>query len=375
MFAHNHSKRLISKIPKINFLVFLHIVLIVAQTQTCQEVALLPGELQNIPFAEDSQIVIDSKLLKIPGVMCAFNASIIKNNDDYIIVFREDIKPLNSPRTEIRTGYVNFDKHFKPISDPVYYKIPHKAAHDARIFYHNNSLYLIYTYLALGQTTLSTWNPLTTPMRQALAAIDQNGTIIQDTELHYGRELREKNWTPFEYKDNDGIIHEYLMYAYNPVEVISIDEPEIIRQVVQSPIKSEQLVNLWENNWGQIRGGTQALLVDNQYLTFFHSWFKLSNNLKCYVFGALTFENQYPFRITKISKYPIITRDFYTTVDYECQLHRLVKKNVMFPCGVVQGKENNRDVFYVTSGENDHVIKLITIDKEHLLQSMVTVIQ
>ena len=346
-----------------------------SQIRVCQDAPLFPAELQEIPFAEDSHIVLESKLLKIKDAPCAFNASITKNQDDFIIVFREDIKPLNSPRTEIRTGYAHFDNNFLQTSDTIFYKIPQPAAHDARIFYHNNAFYLLYTYLLLGETPLTHWDPYTTPMRQALAVIDKDGHIINATELNYGRELREKNWTPFEYKDSNGISHVYLMYAFNPIEVICIDEPGAIKPVVPPTIKSEALVNLWEDRWGPIRGGTQALLVDKQYLTFFHSWFRLSNNLKCYVFGALTFENRYPFRVTKISKYPIITRDFYKTVDCVCQAHKLVKKNVMFPCGVVQGKEHGRDVFYVTSGENDHAIKLITIDKEHLLQSMITVTQ
>ena len=373
MTTDNQQLLRLAHILKISTVIFFQLILISSPLRACQKVPLLPPELQEVPFAEDAHIVQNSKILNIKGVSCAFNASIAQKDDGYIIVFREDIKPLNSTRIEIRTGYAYFDKNFQQISDTFYYAIPHQAAHDVRIFYHNNRLNLIYTHLILGDTPLAQWNPYTTLMRPALATINEDGSIASTTELNYGSVLREKNWTPFEFKDGIGLSHLYLVYAFNPIEIICVDESGTITPIVKQTLKSEQLANLWENRWGQIRGGTQALSVDNEYLTFFHSCFLLSNKRKCYIFGALTFENQFPFRITKISPYPIITRDFYTTIDCECMAHKLVKENVMFPCGVVQEQKDGRDVFYITSGENDHAIRLITVDKEYLMQSMVTV--
>lgn len=339
----------------------------------CPDTAPVPLELQAIPYAEDTCIVLDSKRIQFDNIPCTFNASIVNHNDGYIIVFRQDIKPLNSPRTAIKTGFAHFDQQLHPVSNPSFYDTIHQTAHDARIFSFDNELYLLYTYIFLGDTPFTKWNPLTAPMRQALAKLDSNGKPYQVTELNYGSNLREKNWTPFEYKDSTGAAHLYFIYTFNPLEIISFDSTGSVNPIVTPSNKVESLNSLWERQWGPIRGGTQALLLDNEYIAIFHSCFILENKLKCYVFGALTFEKEYPFRITKISPYPIITRDFYTTIDCECWKHRLVKKNVMFPCGLAKGQKNGRDVLYLTSGENDHIIKLITLDTENLLKSMITI--
>ena len=113
MTTDNQQLLRLAHILKISTVIFFQLILISSPLRACQKVPLLPPELQEVPFAEDAHIVQNSKILNIKGVSCAFNASIAQKDDGYIIVFREDIKPLNSTRIEIRTGYAYFDKNFQ----------------------------------------------------------------------------------------------------------------------------------------------------------------------------------------------------------------------------------------------------------------------
>ncbi len=72
----------------------------------------------------------------------------------------------------------------------------------------------------------------------------------------------------------------------------------------------------WE--WGPIRGGTQAFLVDGEYLSFFHSSKDMrsahspKDKISHYFMGAYTFNPNPPFNITRISPEPITEKIFIT---------------------------------------------------------------
>lgn len=63
--------------------------------------------------------------------------------------------------------------------------------------------------------------------------------------------------------------------------------------------------------YGELRGGTPALLVRGEYLTFFHSKRRVHGRRMTYFVGAYTFQSDFPFGITSISKHPIVADTFY----------------------------------------------------------------
>ena len=73
--------------------------------------------------------------------------------------------------------------------------------------------------------------------------------------------------------------------------------------------------------------------------------------------GAYTFEKQPPFRITKISKYPIVCKE-------------TKNKKIVFPCGFVVDHKEDRDRIHLSYGENDNKAKIMSLDKQTLMQSM-----
>ena len=125
------------------------------------------------------------------------------------------------------------------------------------------------------------------------------------------------------------------------------------------------LKNLWDSQWGAIRGGTPARLIDNQYLAFFHSSFRERGKV-WYVMGAYTFEAFPPYKVTAISAQPILFDGIYNT-----KAENTAKKGLrcIFPAGFVEGYDKE-DVFYLSCGENDCATKIITISKRNLLSSL-----
>ena len=119
--------------------------------------------------------------------------------------------------------------------------------------------------------------------------------------------------------------------------------------------------------WGGLRGGTPAQKVGDEYLAFFHSSFRDRNGIIWYCMGAYTFEDQPPFRITKISNYPILFEGIYGTPPMNTADPM---KRVIFPSGFVVEERNGKEVIHLSCGENDASVKIITLDKNTLLRGM-----
>jgi predicted GH43/DUF377 family glycosyl hydrolase len=121
----------------------------------------------------------------------------------------------------------------------------------------------------------------------------------------------------------------------------------------------------WKWNWGTLRGGTPAMLVNGEYLAFFHSSLEvvsLVSNGNCmhhYYMGAYTFSSEPPFEITKMTPMPLIAEGFYTSSP--------LPKRVIFPGGYVI-----RDThFYLAYGKDDQEIWIASINKQRLKELLV----
>ena len=74
-------------------------------------------------------------------------------------------------------------------------------------------------------------------------------------------------------------------------------------------------------SWGELRGGTPALRVGDEYLAFFHSVTHMNSHIvRTYFLGAYTFSAKPPFVMTGMSIRPIVLpfpKDFvYPDLDY-----------------------------------------------------------
>jgi predicted GH43/DUF377 family glycosyl hydrolase len=186
--------------------------------------------------------------------------------------------------------------------------------------------------------------------------------VVKSIDLNYKADGVEKNWTPFVYRNKKGKDEIHFVYYFLPHRILKLSQTfDGTAAVAYKNTASIKKMKNWQEKWGLIRGGTPAIKLDDEYICFFHSVF-VANNVRFYVFAALTFEASPPFRIKKISKTPIFFRDIYSTNPNYLR--------TIFPSGIVQGREAGREVFYVVCGENDAAIKCVVIDKNCLLNSL-----
>jgi hypothetical protein len=171
----------------------------------------------------------------------------------------------------------------------------------------------------------------------------------------YGSVLRQKNWSPFIWKNQL-----CMTYSINPHEVLSAN----VISGICKPIAISSFPSKWK--WGTLRGGTPAQLIDGQYLAFFHSstWSntratRSGQKLLHYYMGAYIFSQNPPFKIKKITPFPISSSSFYTKSSLD--------KRVIFPSGFV----NTGEYLYVSYGKDDREIWVAAINKQKLMAFMI----
>jgi hypothetical protein len=98
----------------------------------------------------------------------------------------------------------------------------------------------------------------------------------------------QKNWSPFLY--NDTIL---MVQRINPFHVVglgNVSEPSSEIHSYTISIAPKLPIN-WA--YGEMRGGTNALLMGDFYLALFHSENHVNGNwLRTYWFGAYTFSGR-----------------------------------------------------------------------------------
>lgn len=155
----------------------------------------------------------------------------------------------------------------------------------------------------------------------------------------------EKNWIWFKHNG-----HPHLIYQANPHRVVKMDG---------GLNKLEEFTsNDFNSNWkyGEVRGGTNPILVDGLYWTFFHSSVPWKDGKRRYFMGAYAFEPEPPFRIERMTSNPILGGT-------DQQDWRPGLPAVVFPCGAYfdDGK------FTVSYGINDITCGYIRIGLREMM--------
>ncbi len=306
--------------------------------------------------------VIETKQIKIPSYPDAFNPCIIRYQGSLLFSFRAR-DPLTGFTNIV--GFTRLNENFNPIGKIALLKLPSDSfagemIQDPRMIIIDDKLYIVYS---------NTWRmPLETVRRIFIAEIQYDGTyyIAQNPEVFLRfdgiyKNKFEKNWVPFVY--NHSLL---LSYTINPHKIFQ----PIFGEKRCETIACTEIENFWP--WGEFRGGTQAFLVDEQYLAFFHCSLTIptiqsdGKNIPHYFMGAYTFEKDPPFALKSISPEIIVGDNFYEGDEY------LTWKplKVVFPCGYVYNEKN----IWVAYGRQDHELWIATIDKKKLLQSLIPVI-
>ena len=310
--------------------------------------------------------VIETKQIILNEYPTALNPSIVRWKDRFLMSFR--IIPGRTQKYTSHVGLVFLDKNFNPISKPQILQLrdPHSRvpsrAEDARLLVVGGShLYIVYDdnpYPALSRGGFRMyvadlkWDGKEFSVHNKKCLSEYEG---QDSNV------REKSWVPFDYK---GKLH--LAYSLMPHIIFFPNLKAGACTTVSS--------SLSKTNWnhGTLRGGTPALQIGNEYLSFFHSSKAMttihSHDKKAlhYFMGAYTFSTCPPFAITRISPEPIIGKGFYSGMSY-VPYHHPVK--VIFPCGFV----SNEKYIWVLYGRDDYENWVVKLDRVGLLKSLLPV--
>ena len=129
---------------------------------------------------------------------------------------------------------------------------------------------------------------------------------------------------------------------------------------------------IWFPNFGELRGGTQAIEYSpTEYISFFHSNIIAKKRTRLYYAGAFTFSKNPPFKILRITDSPFLSPSDANSsfVPKICYKWMRGDSKVIFPCGLIKNENN----FILTYGENDCLSKGIFIKKpeiENLLKGI-----
>jgi len=314
---------------------------------------------ENIP-----DFVLETKRIVIPSFPYAFNPSLIRWEGNLLLCFRV-IPNRRDPFTS-QLGLVWLDEHFEPTSpaqllplrDPDA-KIPCRAE-DGRLIQVGQRLYLVYSDCNASQISKGGFRMYVAELTHVDGQFVVSDTICLAQFPGETKQCREKNWTPLDHQGNL-----LLAYRLNPLLVLSPDLDEGSATLVST---SQEDVT-WD--WGEIRGSTPALMLNGQYLTFFHSSLELATShsfnekIPHYFMGALTFSPEPPFALQKISPEPVVAEGFYEGQFYRPYWRRT---RVIFPCGFIY----DEDFIWVAYGREDHEMWVVKLDKKGLLGSLVS---
>ena len=307
--------------------------------------------------------VLEAKKLDFPDYPEAFNPSLIRWQGRLLMSFR-----IYHPQTRSTNPFalVWLDENFDPISTPQVFELPFynpvlpPKQQDPRLVTVGERLFIVYNNLLPD-------------------VIDREVRRVHVVEMHFDGEqffasepeclcqfqgnnqMRyEKNWVPFEYEGD-------LLLAY------TLTPHRILKPIPNTGSCEEFSISdgKIEWNWGALRGGTQALLDGDRYLSFFHSSKDASTvqskgkKISHYVIGAYTFDATPPFAINAISPEPIVSKDFYGPPYYKTWK----PMRCIFPCGFVF----DENFIWIAYGRQDHEVWIVKLDKKGLYNSLIPV--
>lgn len=333
----------------------------------CQSV-LASSDLEE--YAQD--FVLEVKKISISEAPYAFNPSIVKWEGKTLLSFREILEPSCcssvSSSSDSRIGLIWLDENFEPLGSPQILhlttsKMASMQSEDARLIVIGQHLYLVYS--GNGKNVIDDEG-----FRMYVAELEFDGEFFHVLSNECLSEFegknknkREKNWVPFSYDDEL-----YLAYSLKPHKIL---KPYLDGSQKCETICMTMPSTVWE--WGELRGGTPALPIDdNHYLAFFHSSKYMASqhshyaDMYHYFMGAYLFSKQPPFEIKQISPEPITGKGFYHGERYDPYWHPV---QVVFPCGFMF----DENYIWISFGRQDHEILLAKLDKKSFLKFFINV--
>jgi hypothetical protein len=294
--------------------------------------------------------------------MNPWNSCIIADgNGGYLLSFRADHFSANpGSMFQSRLGLAKLDANFNFVPGSVQLlEEGSRSRQDARLFRYNGALRVIYNDLP----------PFEHFRTMFMASLEENNgqwVLVDDGPLQPHPTRVEKNWSPFVYVDDLMQEHLLMSYSTSPHRVLKVFEADPYH--FGDFAKCEGKLP-WK--WGGVRGGTPALRVGDEYISFFHSMFFDSvYKTRWYVFGAYTFDAKPPFCMKRISPEPIYFKEMFSALHIQPSY---VPGRAVFPVGLELALYQERNVFIVSHGDSDAASKIAIFDKEKFLETLIPI--
>jgi len=286
------------------------------------------------------EYVLEDKKIIIPEYPNAFNPSIVRWNDELLLSFRIS-NPANDMETFIGLCWLdenfklNKEKKIQFLKTELFTRAVLTSAQDARLLTVDDKLYIVYNDASITGALL--------PRRMYVAElnyVDDTFEIVhaEIMQSYEGASLQrwEKNWVPFDYEGN-------LLLAY------SIAPHKVLYPILGTSVCETFAFSVSTKPWkfGELRGGTPALICDDEYLSFFHSYDALGS--RRYLMGAYTFSLDPPFELTAMSDIAIPTEG-----------------RIAFPGGFLVSKK----YIWLVYGMNDERMRVMKIDRHAFMDTL-----
>jgi len=268
-----------------------------------------------------------------------YNSAIFTHNQNKYLLTRKSSFVLKN--TTINTLNLFEFNTKKQIDLDIIDELEYEQYEDPRVLSYDNKL-----YVSCANYTHDYKNFI----HQKILIFDNEFKHIGNIHPQYGyngkslhqNKFVEKNWIFF---INDGKL--MCVYKMFPHTVVEFDWNGNLISEYKSffDVKS-----IWK--YGECRGGSNPVLKDGYYHSFFHSSLPWKSWQRRYFMGYYKFESKPPFKIVEISKEPILWGNTIDVRDYPD-----TSPLVVFPCGAIV--EN--DKFLVSFGLNDERSGIIII--------------
>lgn len=312
--------------------------------------------------------VVDTQQITVAGHLDAFNPSIVKVNGKILMSFREldnsypeEVRILQDGTSAgySRVGLVWLNEKWEVEGEAQMLEAI-STIEDPRLVAVDDQLYMVYAAAPESEEGSACHR------RVFVSELNQiDGQFVLGAPLQLSQNVaktndrHEKNWTPFDY---DGQMH--FSYSLNPHTVLDFNKNDGSCNLVATTNYDIPWC------WGELRGGTPALKIDDHhYLGFFHSSAQLATansedvSMPHYFVGAYMFEADAPFSLVKVSYEPIVASGFYSGENHEPYWNPV---RVVFPCGFIF----EDDFIYLSYGRQDRELWVAKIDKEALIESL-----
>lgn len=264
------------------------------------------------------------------------NPSIIRWRGDLLLACRYE---RGKPNSLSRIGATKLSESYEPLDRGIKLQLPAIARPPWRKYLpYRKHIYKVNDdpRWLIWQDKL--WITYTDRNHQWIAQLDDD---LQTVEAWRSpQENPEKNWQFFVHQNELWCVYKMQPYVVHKINLV--DGLIKFTEIHQSPVNFK-----WEQ-WGEPRGGTLPLLVDDHYYAFFHSN-EMCDNYKLYHMGVYKFEAKPPFRVISVSRQPILSADLAARPR---SFNR--RSSVVFPCGVLF--ENNK--WIISLGWNDRECRI-----------------